>query len=94
MRGTEDADSSWPAVLVVAETGMLLRLDVLPGDVDQSREGREVPAGRVRSVMVVVVQPVVQLAPSFGFGGVAAGVSPSVGQGAVEALYFPLVCGL
>lgn len=32
-------------------------LDVLIGDVDQSRHGRSVPAGCVRAVLVVMVEP-------------------------------------
>ena len=36
--------------------------------------------------MVVVVQPAVELAAALRLGGVAAGVDPAVGQGAVESL--------
>ena len=61
-------------------------LAVLVGDVDQSCEGRLVPAGRVRPVLVVVVQPGVKLAPALGFAGVAAGVGPAICEGAVEPL--------
>ena len=41
-------------------------LVVLTGDVGQSRERRLVAAGGVWPVMVVVVQPAVELAPAFG----------------------------
>lgn len=36
--------------------------------------------------MVVKVQPTVKLAPALGLGGVAAGIGPTIGQGAVAAL--------
>ena len=45
-------------------------LDVLTGDVSQSREGRLVAAGGVGSVVGGVVQPAVELAPAFGLGRV------------------------
>ena len=37
-------------------------------------------------MVVVVVRPAVELAVSFGLGGIAAGVDPAVGQGSVGAL--------
>ena len=41
-------------------------------------------------MLVVVVQPTVQFAPSLGLRGVAAGVGPTVSQGAVEPLDLPI----
>lgn len=40
--------------------------------------------------MVVVVKPAVELTAALGLGGVAAGVGPAVGQGAVEAFDLPV----
>lgn len=37
-------------------------------------------------MVVVVVRPAVELAVSFGLGGIAAGVGPAVGLGSVGAL--------
>ena len=37
-------------------------------------------------MLVVVVQPAIELAASFGLGGVAAGVGPPIGQGPMESL--------
>ena len=51
-----------------------------------------VPASRVGTMVVVVVEPSFEFASAFGFGGVAACVGPAVGQGAVEA--FDLAVGL
>lgn len=45
-----------------------------------------VPAGCVGSVVVVVVQPVIELTAAFGFGCVAAGVGPAVSQRPVAPL--------
>lgn len=59
-----------------------------------SGEGRLVATGCVRAVMLGVVQPAVEVAASFGFGGVAAGVGPAVGQGrGGSRSILPLVCG-
>ena len=43
-------------------------------------------------MVVVLVEPCWQSLAAFAFGGVAAGVAPAVGQGAVEA--FDLAVGL
>lgn len=43
-------------------------------------------AGRVRTVLVVVVQPAFELPAALGLGCVATGVGPTVGQGPVEPL--------
>ena len=51
------------------------------------RERRLVPAGRVRTVLVVLVAPVGQGVAAFSLAGVATGVRPPVGHGAVEALH-------
>ena len=40
--------------------------------------------------MVVVVKSAVELTAALGLGGVAAGVGPAVGQGAVEAFDLPV----
>ena len=41
-------------------------------------------------MVVVVVQPALELTAALGFRGVAAGVGPAVGQGAVESLDLPV----
>ena len=45
-----------------------------------------VPAVRVSPMLVVVVQPTIQLASVFGLRRIAAGVSPTITQSAVEPL--------
>jgi hypothetical protein len=47
----------------------------------------------VSAVVVVGVEPGWESVAAFGVGAVEAGVGPFVEQGAVESLYFPLVCG-
>ena len=67
-------------------------LGVLTGDVGQSGDGRLVVAGRVRPVVVVLVEPVSECVATLLLTGVAASVSPSVGHCAMEA--FDLAVGL
>lgn len=62
------------------------RLAVLTGDVGQPREGRLVAAGRVRTVLVVLVNPIGEGIASFLLAAVTASVGPPVSHGAVEAL--------
>src|SRR5699024_810372 len=47
-------------------------------------------AGRVWSVLVVVVQPRLEGVAAFLLAAVAAGVGPPVGHGPVESLHFPV----
>jgi hypothetical protein len=47
----------------------------------------------VAAVVVVGVEPGDVSVASFGVVAVGAGVGPFVGEGAVEAFYFPLVWG-
>ena len=44
-------------------------------------------------MLVVVVQPPVESAPALSLPGATPGVGPTVGQSAVEALNFAVVCG-
>lgn len=41
-------------------------------------------------MVVVVVQPTVELAPAFGLGCVATGVRPAISKGPVESLDLPV----
>lgn len=47
---------------------------------------------RVRAMVIVVVQPAIQLFAALSFRGIAAGVGPTVSQGSVKA--FHLAVGL
>ena len=44
-------------------------------------------------MVIVVVEPAVELSAALGLGGVAACVGPAIGQGAVEAFDLPVGLG-
>src|SRR4051794_5464552 len=65
----------------------------MPSQVVDGVDGWASVEGGVASMMVVVVEPAVKAAGSFGFGAVGAHVGPFVGQGPVEAFDFAVGLG-